>query len=185
MVYAFVIGWLAFREITVKMTVDLFVKSAAMAGSILFIVAAASGLSFALTIQQIPHYISDSMIVLGHEMGVYAFFIVATLIMVVFGAILEGAPALIIFGPLFVPIAEQLGIHPLHFGILTVVAMGLGLFAPPVGLGPFATCAITQTRIEDVSRAILKYIAVLFLGILLLIFVPQFSLWLPSRLGLM
>ena len=68
--------------------------------------------------------------------------------MIVFGAVLEGAPALIIFGPLLTPIAQQLGINPLHFGTVMVIAMGLGLFAPPIGLGLFATCAITGTRGE-------------------------------------
>lgn len=184
-VYAFIVGGIAFRELTMRVCVRLFVRAASMAGSILFIVAAASSLAFALTIEQIPHYISDTMVHLGHTYGIYAFMIVATLIMIFFGAILEGAPALIIFGPLFVPIATSLGINPLHFGVIMVVAMGFGMFAPPVGIGLFATCAITKTRVEDVSKAILKYLVALGIGILLLIFIPQFSLWLPQYLGML
>jgi TRAP-type C4-dicarboxylate transport system permease large subunit len=106
------------------------------------------------------------------------------LIMIVFGAVLEGAPALIVFGPLLTPIAMQLGVHPLHFGTVLVIAMGLGLFAPPIGLGLFATCAITGTHVKDVARPMAKYLVVLFVTLVLLVLLPSFSLWLPVRFGL-
>jgi tripartite ATP-independent transporter DctM subunit len=183
-VYALVAGWLAFRELTPKVVARLFVRSASMAGSILFIVAAASSVSFALTIEQIPALVSGVMVSFGTHYGAAGFMLLSVLIMIVFGAILEGAPALIIFGPLLTPIAQQLGINPLHFGTVAVVAMGLGLFAPPVGLGLFATCAITGTKVENVARPMLKYLAVLFVVLVLLVLVPGFSLWLPSRFGM-
>jgi TRAP-type C4-dicarboxylate transport system permease large subunit len=160
------------------------VKSASMAGSILFIVAAASSLSFALTIEQIPQLVSSSMIAFAQHWGSTMFMLLAVLMMVVFGAVLEGAPALIIFGPLLTPIAAQLGINPLHFGTVLVIAMGLGLFAPPIGLGLFATCAMTGTEVKNVARPMLKYLAVLAATLILLVLVPAFSLWLPTRLGL-
>jgi tripartite ATP-independent transporter DctM subunit len=183
-IYALVVGGLAFRELSWRSVVRLFVRSAAMSGSILFIVAAASSISFALAIQQIPAHLSDAMIALGRDHGANAFVAVSALLMIGFGAVLEGAPALIILGPLFTPIAQQLGVHPLHFGTVMVIAMGLGLFSPPVGLGLFATCAITQTRMEEVAVRMLKYLAVLFIGLMVLVYVPAFSLWLPGRLGL-
>jgi tripartite ATP-independent transporter DctM subunit len=182
--YALVVGWIAFRELTVRSVMNLFVRSASMAGGILFIVAAASSLSFALTIQQIPQYLSGFMIGFAHDYGSTMFVLLSVIIMIVFGAILEGAPALIIFGPLLTPIASQLGVNPLHFGTVMVIAMGLGLFAPPVGLGLFATCAITGTNVKDVAGPMMKYLAVLFVTLVLLVLVPQFSLWLPTRMGL-
>jgi TRAP-type C4-dicarboxylate transport system permease large subunit len=162
----------------------LFLQSGSITGSILFIVAAASSVSYALTILQIPQYLSSTLIALGQQFGSNAFVVVSVLLMIVFGAVLEGAPALIIFGPLLAPIALRLGVHPLHFGTVMVIAMGLGLFSPPIGLGLFATCAITETRLENVWRPMLKYLALLFVVLLLLVFVPTFSLWLPTRLGL-
>ena len=182
-VYALVVGGVAFRELSVRSVVKLFVDAAAMTGGILFIVAAASSLSYALTIEQIPQYLAHSMINLGHNYGTSVFLVVSVLLMIVFGAILEGAPALIIFGPLLTPIAAELGVHPLHFGTVMVIAMGLGLFSPPIGLGLFATCAITGTNVRSVARPMMKYLAVLFAGLLLIVFVPAFSLWLPGRLG--
>jgi tripartite ATP-independent transporter DctM subunit len=183
-VYALIAGGLAFRELTIRSVVRLFVRSASLAGAILFIVAAASSVSFALSIQQIPQYLSDTMVALAYRHGSQMFVVVSALLMIVFGAVLEGAPALIIFGPLLTPIAQQLGVHPLHFGTVMVIAMGLGLFAPPIGLGLFATCAITGTHMKDVARPMLKYLVVLFLVLMLLVFVPAFSLWLPGHFGL-
>ena len=183
-VYALVVGGLAFRELTLRSTVRLFVRSASMASGILFIVAAASSFSFALTIQQIPLALSDALTTFGQAHGSAAFLVAASGLMIGFGSVLEGAPALIIWGPLLTPIAQRLGVDPLHFGTIMVIAMGLGLFSPPVGLGLYATCAITGTRSQDVARPMAKYLAVLVAGLLLLIFVPQVSLWLPGRLGL-
>ncbi len=183
-IYALVVGWAAFRELTWRSVGQLFVKSAAMAGGILFIVAAASSVSFALTIEQVPQMASSTMIAFAHAHGSLMFLLLSVLIMIVFGAVLEGAPALIIFGPLLTPIASQLGIHPLHFGTVMVIAMGLGLFAPPLGLGLFATCAITGTEVKNVARPMAKYLAVLFVTLLVLVFVPAFSLWLPRQLGM-
>jgi len=182
-VYAIVVGGLAFRELSVRSIMRLFVRSAAMAGGILFIVAAASSLSFALTIEQLPQLVSSTMIAFAREYGSTMFVLLSVLLMIVFGAVLEGAPALIIFGPLLTPIAQQLGVHPLHFGTVMVIAMGLGLFSPPIGLGLFATCAITGTKVSDVARPMLKYLLVLFITLIGLVFFPAFSLWLPRLLG--
>jgi tripartite ATP-independent transporter DctM subunit len=182
-VYALLVGGIAFRELTPARIVDLFVRSASMTGGILFIVAAASSLSYSLTIEQIPQRLADGLVVFGHAYGTQCFLVVAVLLMIVFGAVLEGAPALIIFGPLLTPVAAQLGVNPLHFGTVMVIAMGLGLFSPPLGLGLFATCGITGTQMTNVVRPMMKYLAVLFIGLMLLVFVPQFSLWLPRHFG--
>ncbi|MEK9970948.1 MAG: TRAP transporter large permease subunit, partial [Ferrovibrio sp.] len=106
------------------------------------------------------------------------------IVMIFFGAVLEGAPALIIFGPLLTPIAAQLGVNPLHFGTVMVIAMGFGLFAPPVGLGLFATCTMTGTRVQDVARPMMKYLAILAIGLAILVLFPSVSLWLPTRFGM-
>jgi tripartite ATP-independent transporter DctM subunit len=181
--YALIVGGLAFRELSLRSVLRLFTRSASMTGGILFIVAAASSVSFALTIQQIPQHLSGFMMSLGQRFGADGFVLASTVLMIAFGAILEGAPALIIFGPLLTPIALELGVSPLHFGTVMVVAMGLGLFSPPVGLGLFATCSITGTDVKHVVRPMAKYLAVLFVALLVLVFTPAFSLWLPARFG--
>ncbi|MFC4278739.1 TRAP transporter large permease [Achromobacter aloeverae] len=183
-VYALLAGGIAFRELTPRAIVGLFVRAASMAGGILFIIAAASSVAFALTVQQLPTFLSGTMTTLAHDYGSVAFVLVSALLMVIFGAILEGAPALIIFGPLLTPIAQQVGVNPLHFGTVVVIAMGLGLFAPPFGLGLFATCAMTGTRVEQVARPMIKYLVLLAIMLVVLIFVPAISLWLPRMFNM-
>lgn len=182
-VYALVVGGLAFRELTWRSVYRLFVDSAALAGTILFIVAAASSLSYGLTIEQIPQSLAAAMVDMGHTYGVWMFVLITIGLLVVFGAVLEGAPALIIFGPLLTPIARDLGMNELHYGIIVVIAMGLGLFAPPLGVGLYATCAVTGTRMADVARPMAKYLAVLFVALIVIAFVPELTLWLPARFG--
>jgi tripartite ATP-independent transporter DctM subunit len=183
-VYALLVGGAAFRELNLRAIIRLFVRSATMASGILFIVAAASSFSFALTIEQIPRLLTDGLTAFGLANGRAAFLLVAAALMIGFGSILEGAPALIIWGPLLTPIAQNLGVNPLHFGTVMVIAMGLGLFSPPLGLGSYATCAIAGTKPTRLMRPMLKYLAVLVVGLLILIFAPEVSLWLPRRFGL-
>lgn len=183
-VYAFLVGGLAFRELSWRSLMDLFVRSAAMTGTILFIVAAASSLSYALTVERIPDQLSATLIGLGHQYGATSFVLVSIVVMFAFGMVLEGAPALILFGPLLTPIAVKLGVNPLQFGTIMVIAMGLGFFSPPVGVGLFATVAMTGTRMGLVVRPMLKYLAVLVVALIALVLVPDFSLWLPRYFGM-
>lgn len=182
-VYALVVGGLAFRELTWHKVYRLFVDSAALAGTILFIVASASSVAYALTIEQIPQSLAAAMVEAAHAYGVWLFLLIAIGLLIVFGAVLEGAPALIIFGPLLTPVAVQLGLNPIHFGIVLVIAMGLGLFSPPLGLGLYATCAVTGTRMADVAKPMAKYLAILFVALLVIAFVPSITLWLPRQFG--
>jgi tripartite ATP-independent transporter DctM subunit len=183
-VYAIVVGWIAFRELTPRSLLKLFVDAATMSGMVMFIVAAASGVAHGLTMEQVPHELADVMVRLASRYGSWMFMLISILALIFFGAILEGAAALIIFGPLLTPIAVKLGYHPLHFAVVLVIAMGVGLFSPPFGLGMYATCAIGQVRLQDVVKPYLKYLSVLLVALLLIAAFPQISLWLPRRFGL-
>jgi len=97
--------------------------------------------------------------------------------------VLEGAAALIIFGPLLLPVAVRLGIDPLHFGVVLVIAMGIGLFAPPLGLGLYGACLIGKVPIEQTIRPIAGYLGLLFLCLLIVAFVPAISTALPRAFG--
>jgi len=101
------------------------------------------------------------------------------------GALLEGLPALLIFGPLLLPLAAPFGIDPLQYGIVMIIAMGLGAFSPPIGVGMFVTCSICNTTMENASRHMAPYLVVLVIGLLLVAFVPWFSLVAPRLLNMM
>jgi TRAP-type C4-dicarboxylate transport system permease large subunit len=150
---------------------------------VLFIVAAAQSLAFVFTLQQVPHALAEAMVALSQNSGPWLFLLLSILILIVMGSILEGAAALIIFGPLLVPVAGQIGINGLHFGVVLVIAMGIGLFAPPLGLGLYGACLIGGVPIEMTVKPMLGYLGLLFLCLLIIAFVPDLTLWLPHRLG--
>jgi tripartite ATP-independent transporter DctM subunit len=183
-VYALLVGGLAFREMSWRSFADFMMRSASLSGMIMFIVASAQMLSYVLTVNLIPQTMAADLANIGASTGSWAFMLIAIGMLIVMGSVLEGAPALIIFAPLLLPAAKDLGIHPLHFGIVLVIAMGIGLFAPPIGVGLYTACAVGQVPVERVARPIAKYLAIIFVALLLIAFVPKITLALPQWLGI-
>jgi tripartite ATP-independent transporter DctM subunit len=182
-VYAIIVGSIVFRELSFKTAAHSFVQSATRSGLVLFIVAAAQSLAFVLTLQQVPHAVGDLMLSLSGSHGVWLFMLLSIAVLIVMGSVLEGAAALIIFGPLLMPVAVKLGIDPLHFGVVLVVAMGIGLFAPPLGLGLYGACLIGNVPIEQTVKPIMGYLGLLLLCLLVIAFVPEISTALPRAFG--
>lgn len=182
-VYALVVGGFLFREMTWKTAAQVMGKAAVRSGMVLFIVAAAQSLAYVLTLQQIPHAVADFMVELSSAHGIWVFLLLSVLILIFMGSVLEGAAALIIFGPLLMPVARQLGIDPLHYGIILVIGMGIGLFAPPLGLGLYGSCLIGGVRLEETVKPIMKYLGILFLCLLVIAFVPSITTALPRAFG--
>jgi tripartite ATP-independent transporter DctM subunit len=181
--YALVIGGLVFRELGPRAALRSFVNAATRSGLVLFIVAAAQSLAFMLTLQQVPHRLAEALIAASGSSGAWLFLLLSIAILIVMGAVLEGAAALIIFGPLLVPVAVQLGIGSLHYGVVLVIAMGIGLFAPPLGLGLYGACLIGGVPIEVTVRPMLGYLGLLLCCLLVIAFVPAITLWLPHAIG--
>jgi len=181
--YALVVGGVVFRELGPRAAMRSFVQSANRSGLVLFIVAAAQALAFVLTLQQVPHALAELMIGLSRSGGLAMFLLLSIGILIVMGSVLEGAAALIIFGPLLVPVAAQLGIAPLHYGVVLVIAMGIGLFAPPLGLGLYGACLIGNVPIEVTVKPMLAYLGLLLLCLLAIAFAPGITLWLPHAAG--
>ena len=181
--YALVVGGLAFRELGPRAAARSFVQAATRAGLVLFIVAAAQSLSFVLTLQQIPQALAQAMIALSHAGGAWLFLPLSILILIVMGSVLEGAAALIIFAPLLLPVAMDIGIGGLHYGVVLVIAMGIGLFAPPLGLGLYGACLIGEVPIEVTIKPMLGYLGLLLACLLVIAFVPALTMWLPRMLG--
>jgi tripartite ATP-independent transporter DctM subunit len=181
--YAIIIGSVIFRELGLKSAAHSFVQAATRSGLVLFIVAAAQSLAFILTLQQVPHAVGDFMLALSKTNGVWLFMLLSIAVLIVMGSVLEGAAALIIFGPLLLPVAVKLGVDPLHFGVVLVIAMGIGLFAPPLGLGLYGACLIGNVPIEQTVKPILGYLGLLLLCLVVVAFVPAISTALPRAFG--
>ncbi len=181
--YALVVGGVVFRELTPRAMARSFIHAARRSGLVLFIVAAAQSVSFVLTLQQVPDDVAAIMISLSHIGGVALFMALSIVVLVLMGSMLEGAAALIVFGPLLIPVASQLGIDPLQFGVVLVISMGIGLFAPPLGSGLYGACLIGNVPMEVTVKPILGYLGLLLLCVLIIAFVPSISLALPHALG--
>ena len=182
--YAIAVGALVFRELTLAKTAKLFVGAATLSGMILFVVAASQTVAFVLTIDQVPQGLAKALIALSHgHGGGWVFMLVSIALLIIMGAALEGAPALIIFGPLLLPVAQKFGFDPLHYGIVLIIAMGIGLFAPPLGLGLYTSCAVGGVPIEQTARPIAKYLLLMLACLLVLAFVPDMTLAVPRAMG--
>jgi tripartite ATP-independent transporter DctM subunit len=182
-IYALVLSVVLYRSLKAKQLWRVMANTAAQAGMVLFITSTASTLSWSLTLAKIPQQIAGMFNVLH---GSATLFMIATIVtLVLMGALLEGLPALLIFGPLLLPMAATFGIDAVQYGIVLIIAMGLGAFSPPIGVGMFVTCSISDTTMENATRHMLPYLVVLVIGLLLIAFVPWFSLIVPRLLHMM
>jgi C4-dicarboxylate transporter DctM subunit len=178
--YAFFVGVFVYKEIAWSDLPKIIVDSAVTSGVVIFMVGCASSFSWILASEQIPAEIARWMLALSQ--APWVFFVVSTIVFIVLGAILEGLPAIIICLPIFVPIAVRLGIDPLHYSIIVVAAIGLGLFLPPVGLGLYVASSFAKIRVDETFRAMAPYVLMLFLGIIVLIAFPALTLIVPQAL---
>lgn len=182
-VYALLLATFFYKELTWKKCWDLMLDTSVKAGVVLFIISTGSAFSWTLTAAGVPQKIAQVMTsVAGHSDWI--FMLATVVILIVMGAVLEGIPALLVFAPLLVPLAPKFGIDPLQYGMVLLIAMGLGSFAPPIGIGLYVTCSVCGTKVEETSRAMMPYLIVLFIGLLLVAFVPWFSLVVPKMMHL-
>ncbi len=180
-VYGLFLAIVLYRELGLRSFTRTVVDSAALSGLVLFILAAASGFSFSLTIAYVPQRLVE--LLHGVNDSAPLFLVGSLVLLVVVGSLLEGLPALNVLAPLLLPIAGQIGLSELHYGILLIIAMGIGAFVPPAGVGFYVCCAVMQTDIEAASRVMVPYLAVLIVGLLIVTFVPWFTLSLPRAFG--
>jgi tripartite ATP-independent transporter DctM subunit len=181
-VYGLILSTLVYRELDIKTFVQTVLDSAMLAGMVLFILAAASGFSWTLTVAYLPQRLVDLLHAINDNPVL--FMIGSIVLLIVVGSLLEGLPALIILAPLLLPIAGQIGLSELHYGIVLLIAMGVGAFLPPAGVGFYVACAIMRTDIEGASRAMIPYLIVLIAGLMIVAFVPWFTVFLPRAFGL-
>jgi len=173
-VYAVVAGLLVYRQFDWKRVGPMLVATASLSGAILLIIGTATAMAWGLTQSGFSRSLAQSMAALPG--GAPVFLAVSLLTFVVLGSVLEGIPAIVLFGPLLFPIARQLGIHEVHYAMVVVLAMGLGLFAPPLGVGYYAACAIGRVHPDKGIRPIVGYLLALLAGTIAVAAVPWLSI---------
>ncbi len=181
-IYALILGLFVYRELQWRHLMPIFVNTASLTGMILILVGTATLLSWIFAAERVPNLLAKSILQLSSSPA--PFLLITVAVLVVFGAFLEGLPALIIFTPILFPIMSNFDIAPLHYGIIMITALGIGLFQPPIGIGFLIACALGKVNVESATRAYTPYFIVLLAGALIVAFVPWFTLVLPRLFGL-
>jgi len=172
--YGVIAGLLIYRQFDWKRIYPMLVDTASLSGSILLIIGAATAMAWGLTQSGFSQTLSQAMRALPG--GAAGFMAVSIVAFIVLGSVLEGIPAIVLFGPLLFPIARAVGVHEVHYSMVVILAMGLGLFAPPFGVGYYAACAIGRVNPDAGIRPIGGYMLALFVGLVIVAAVPWISI---------
>ncbi len=174
---------ICYKSLTFKSFMQVLLKSAATSGIILFLIAASSAMSFVMAYSGIPAVISSAIMAVSTNK--FVILILMNVILLVIGMFMDITPAILIFTPIFLPIAQSLGMSAIQFGVMLIFNMCLGNITPPVGSVLFVGCGISGVSIEDVTKKLLPYFVILFIVLLAVTFIPALSTGLPSLMGLM
>lgn len=182
-VYAFIVAVFVYRDMGLKDVPKVLLNSANMSAMLLYIITNAVLFSFIMTNENIPQALADWM--LGHGLGTITFLLAVNVILLLAGNFMEPSSIVLIFAPILFPVATQLGINPVHFGILMVVNMEVGMCHPPVGLNLYVASGITKMGITELTVAVWPWLLsmLVFLGVVT--YWPDLSLWLPRQLGML
>jgi tripartite ATP-independent transporter DctM subunit len=173
-VYAVFAGLLIYRKFEWRRLYPMLTETAALSGAILLIIGAATGMAWALT--QSGFSTSLASFMTGLPGGAPIFLAVTIVAFIILGSVLEGIPAIVLFGPLLFPIAKQVGVHEVHYAMVVILAMGIGLFAPPFGVGYYAACAISRIAPDEGIKPMLGYMLALLIGTIVIAAVPWISI---------
>lgn len=179
--WAFVLAFVVYRELPMSALPSLLARSARTTGVVLFLVATSVAMSQLLTIEQLPQAISSALLSLSSNPLILL--ILINLILLAVGFFMDLTPAILVFTPLFLPVAMELGIDPIHFGIILITNLCIGLCTPPVGTCLFVGCSVGHASIAAVSRAMIPFYFAMIAALLAINAIPALSLWLPSLLS--
>jgi tripartite ATP-independent transporter DctM subunit len=173
-VYALVIGLLVYRHFDWRRLMPMLIETASLSGAILLIIGTATGMAWGLTQSGFSRALAAAMT--GLPGGGATFLAVSIVVFVILGSVLEGIPAIVLFGPLLFPVARLVGVHEVHYAMVVILAMGIGLFAPPFGVGYYAACAIGRVDPAEGVRPIMGYLLALLAGLIIVAMFPWISI---------
>ncbi len=172
-VYTVLLGILVYRQFDLRRIYPLLVETVSLSGAVMLIIGTATAMAWALTQSGFSQWLAQAM---GHVPGGTAGFLaISIVVFIVLGSVLEGIPAIVLFGPLLFPVARTLGVHEVHYAIVVILAMGIGLFAPPFGVGFFSACAIGRVSPDDALWRIWPYLGALVVALAIVAAFPWLS----------
>jgi C4-dicarboxylate transporter DctM subunit len=181
-VYAFLVAVFVYKDMGMKDVPRVLLSSANMSAMLLYIITNAVLFSFLMTHENIPQEMADWMI--GTGVGVIGFLIIANILLLMAGNFMEPSSIVLILAPILFPIAMKLGIDPVHFGIIMVVNMEVGMCHPPVGLNLYVASGITKMGITELTIAVWPWLLTMLVFLVIVTYWPTMSLWLPRTLGM-
>ena len=179
-VYAFVVAVFVYKDMGMKQVPKVLLDSASMSAMLLYIITNAVLFSFLMTSENIPQAMAGWIMDKGF--GVISFLLVVNVLLLLAGNVMEPSSIVLIMAPILFPVAMTLGIDPVHFGIMMVVNMEVGMCHPPVGLNLYVASGITKMGISELTVAVMPWLLTMLGFLLLVTYVPQISLWLPNLL---
>ena len=177
-VWAFVISAFVYKDIKIKDFGEIALSSAKTTSMIMFIIANAMLFAHFLTMENVPQLITQTLVAWNVDMIMFLIFV--NILLIIAGAFMEPSAIIMIMVPLLLPVAVALGINPIHFGIMITINMELGMVSPPVGLNLFVTSSLTGMSMKDVIIATIPWTMTIFMGLMLVTYIPAISLWLPN-----
>lgn len=180
-VYCLFLG-LAYRQLSIGKLPGVLLESARTTAIVMLLVGVSSALSFMMAFARIPEFVSE--LLLGLTSNPQAILIMMMIILLAVGTFMDPTPAILIFTPIFLPIVVTMGIDPVHFGAILVYNLSVGVITPPVGNVLFIGARVAGLRIEPVVGKLVWFLLAIIIGLFVVVFVPQLSMWLPTALGL-
>lgn len=181
--YAFFLAVILYKSIKINQLLGILKETAVMTTIVMLIIGASSVLSFVMSFTGLPEAISR--LVLGISDNKFVILFILNIFLLIVGTFMDMAPALLIFTPIFLPIATNFGMTPVQFGVMMVMNLSVGTITPPVGNVLFIGCSVARLQVEDVIKRILPFFGAIFAALLMVTYIPALSTWLPTILGLM
>ena len=180
-VYAFILSAVVYREVKIKMLPELLLQTGITTAVVMLLIGASSGMGWIMTMANIPQTVSAAL--LGLSDNPILILLAINLLLIFVGTFMDMTPAVLIFTPIFLPVAQSLGMHEVHFGIMLIANLSIGLCTPPVGTCLFIGCGVGKTTIAKVTKTMLLFFGAMVGALLVITYVPQVSLWLPVQTG--
>ena len=175
-VYSLIISILIYKEIAFKDVLVIARKSVITSAMIMFVIGSSNIFSWYLTFQQVPQKVAE--VVLGLGSSPVLILITINILLLFVGMIMDSSAAVLILTPLLLPIVTSIGVSPIHFGVIMVVNLSIGMLTPPFGLNLFVASGISKLSLSDVIKGVMPFIGILIVDLLIITFIPQMSLFL-------
>ncbi len=180
--YSFLVTVMVYREVKLSDMPGLMLQTGITTAIVMFLIGACSGLSWLLTTQNIPQHVSEAL--LGLSSNPVVILLTINVLLLIVGTFMDMTPAVLIFTPIFLPVVKSLGMHEVHFGIMMIANLCIGLCTPPVGTCLFIGCSVGETTIARVTRPMLPFFGAMFVALMAITYWPALSMTLPRILGL-